>query len=240
MASSFVVERPAGLPDRIADLLMEQITSGALAEGQILPTETELAKSFGVSRNVMREAIARLRFEGILDSRQGRGAMVLPLSERLTFRIGSGLGSSDSLADLFELRGLLEIEIAGLAAQRRGPDDLSELEAALTCLSESDFFDEAKLEADARFHRALAAATGNDYLKGISTYISFRLKGTTRDTAAIYTSDDLVAQTIREHRLIFERVSAGEAEGARAAMRAHIRHAAERLGVRLKAGVLVG
>lgn len=239
LSTKFVVERPTGLPDRIADKLMEQIASGALAEGQVLPTETELARSFGVSRNVVREAIARLRYEGILDSRQGRGAVVCPQNERLTFRIdGSGLGDSENLGDLFELRGVLEIEIAGIAAMRRTDADLAELHSALSDLAETPFFDEAKLEADARFHRALASATGNTYLMGLSTYISFRLKGTTRDTAAVYTSDDLAKRTLDEHRSILGHVEAQDRSGARDAMRQHIRSAAERLGVTLRDGGL--
>lgn len=239
MSSKFVVERPTGLPDRIADSLREQIASGVLVEGQVLPTEAELAKSFGVSRNVVREGIARLRYEGILDSRPGRGAMVCPENERLTFRIdGSGLEDSENLSDLFELRGMLEIEIAGIAALRRSAADLDELHTSLSELAKTPFFDEAKLEADARFHRALASATGNTYLIGISTYISFRLKGTTRDTAAIYTSDDLAMRTLDEHRSILSQIESQNRSGARDAMRHHIRQAAERLSVTLREGAM--
>ncbi|KUF11843.1 hypothetical protein AVJ23_04475 [Pseudoponticoccus marisrubri] len=229
------MDRPAGLPDRIADRLLAQIESGEIAEGEVLPTESALAQSFGVSRNVVREAIARLRYDGILDSRQGRGATVLPRDARLTFRIDdSGLADEAALADLFELRGVLEIEIAGIAALRHGEGDLAELRGVLADLDAGPAFDEASLEADARFHRALAAATDNAYLKGISTYIAFRLKGTSRDTAAIYRSDDLVRRTIAEHRHILDRVAVRDPDGARDAMRQHIRQAADRLGVALR------
>lgn len=235
MTAKPALERPAALPDRIADLLMEQIHSGVLAEGQRLPTETALAKSLGVSRNVVREAIARLRHEGIIDSRQGRGAMVLPKSERLTFRIDDGgLSDSSSLAELFELRAVLEIEIAGFAALRRTSADLDKLRQSMAALARTPSFDETKVEADASFHLALAAATGNSYLRGISTYISFRLKATTRDTAASYASDDLMQKTIDEHRAILCHVESRDSAGARLAMRQHIHSAAERLGVVLR------
>jgi GntR family transcriptional repressor for pyruvate dehydrogenase complex len=229
------VRRASLLPDRIAADILSKINDGELGPGDSLPTEHSLAETFGVSRNVVREAIARLRSDGVIVSRQGRGAVVMPLSERETFRVDiSALDKSGNLADLFELRGLLEIEAAGLAAERRSETDLTEMRAALAAMDGHRNFDEKRLEADAAFHRALGIATGNSYLSVIIGYISSRLKDTTRATAEIYAKRDLVTVTINEHREVLKAVHAGDVPAARTAMAQHIRSAAERLEVPMK------
>lgn len=235
MAEFRQVRRASLLPDRIASEIMAKITDGELKPGDALPTEHSLAQTFGVSRNVVREAIARLRSDGIIDSRQGRGAVVKPVSERETFRVDiRALGKSDNLADLFELRGLLEIEAAGLAAERRSNTDLAALHAAVAEMDGQKNFDEKRLEADATFHRVLGAASGNTYLSAIIDYISSRLKETTKATMEVYTCDDLLDVTINEHRKILSAVEAGDKAGARTAMAAHIHGAARRLKVPAK------
>ncbi len=234
MARFRQIDRGGPLPDLIAAQIMAQLRSGELREGDALPTETALAGMLGVSRNVVREAIARLRSDGVIDTRQGRGAVIRPLSERATFRIDTAaLGSIENLADLFELRGLLEIDAAGIAARRRSDTDLAAMEAAIDAMAGASEFDELQLEADARFHRSLGQATRNGYLSTIIDYLSSRLKETTRATGRVYTRDDLIDVTIGEHRRVFDAVKSGDAEAARAAMAGHIRGAAARLGVPL-------
>ena len=234
MAQFEEIGRQGYLPDRIASHILQQVDAGDLKPGDALPTETALAEAFGVSRNVLREAIARLRSDGVIETKQGRGAVVRSPSERTTFRIDAGrLDQKENLGDLFELRGLLEMDAAGLAAQRRNQDDLDELVEALEIMRGAKDFDEQRLEADARFHRCLGQATRNDYLATIIDYLSSRLKDTTRATGAVYAKSDLMDVTVGEHQAILEAVRAQNAEAARAAMATHIRGAAERLGVTL-------
>lgn len=237
MADFREVRRATLLPDRIAADIMAKISDGELRPGDSLPTEHALAGTFGVSRNVVREAIARLRSDGVIESRQGRGAVVKPVSERETFRVDiRALGKDGNFADLFELRGILEIEAAGLAALRRTPADLDEMAAAIGELQGRTTFDERRLEADACFHRAVGKASGNSYLFGIICYISARLKETARATSDVYAKDDLIELTMGEHRKVYEAVKAGDHAGARAAMAGHIKAAASRLNVPLKSG----
>lgn len=229
------VQRASLLPDQIAADIMAKITDGELVPGDSLPTEHSLADTFGVSRNVVREAIARLRSDGVIESRQGRGAVVKPVSERETFRVDiRALGKSDNLADLFELRGILEIEAAGLAAERRSAEDLQDMRNALAEMEGQEQFDEERLEADAAFHRALGNATGNTYLSGIIGYISSRLKDTTRATSSLHARKDLVGITIAEHLKVLNAVEASDKSAARDAMAAHVRGAASRLKVKSK------
>ncbi|EAV44743.1 FadR/GntR family transcriptional regulator [Roseibium aggregatum] len=240
MVESREVRRSSLLPDRIAADIMAKIQDGELMPGDPLPTEHALAGTFGVSRNVVREAIARLRSDGVIESRQGRGAVVKPVSERETFRVDiRSLEKSGNLADLFELRGLLEIEAAGLAALRRSAEDLSEMRAAVAVLEGHKQFDEQRLEADAVFHRAIGKAAGNSYLFAIICYISSRLKETTRVTSDIYTKDDLVEITLDEHRRVLAAIEAGDRTAARDAMATHVQGAASRLNVEVKLGTKV-
>lgn len=229
------VRREALLPDQIAADILAKIADGHFRPGDLLPTEHCLADAFGVSRNVVREAIARLRSDGAIESRQGRGATVKPLTERETFRIDmQALDKPGNLADLFELRGVLEIAAAGLAAERRSGKDLDAMYAAIAAMNGKCRFDEKRLEADAAFHRALGMATRNTYLGIIMCYLASRLKETARATAGLYKEGDLLELTINEHREILDAIEERDKPAARAAMAAHIQAAAERLKVPVK------
>lgn len=220
------------LPDRIARHILQQVEEGTLKPGDVLPTEAALAADFGVSRNVLREAIARLRSDGVIETKQGRGAIITPLSARKTFRIDlEQLDQKGRVADLFELRGLLEIDAAGLAAQRRTQAHLLELEAAVDALRGATDFDETRLEADAQFHRVMGQATGNVYLTSIIDYLSSRLKDTVRATGEIYKEANLLAVTVAEHEAVLAAVRMQDSQAARDRMAAHIAGAAQRLGL---------
>lgn len=224
------VEREVKLPVRVAKLISSEIIDGRLRPGDQLPTEQELANMFGVSRNVVREAIARLRTEGVLRSRQGAGVFVTEAQARAAFRIErEELQDVSQFRHLFELRCLLEIEAAGLAASRRGKSDVKSIEVAMKQLSD----DANSIDADLNFHRAIARACGNSY---IATFISF-ISEHVRETIAMGRSTldpDINAQIqVKEHSAIHEAILKGEAAQARAAMRKHLANAAKRLGVDL-------
>lgn len=235
MAKFKQINRSGYLPDLIASDILSRTASGDLAPGDRLPPEQELAENFGVSRNVVREAIARLRSDGVVETKPGRGAIILPPDARSTFRVDMSLLSQDDrLESLFELRALLEIDAAGIAAMRRSDADLKSMKTALSEMVGQQDFDEKRLEADAQFHRALGSATQNDYLASIIDYISSRLKETIRATDQIYKKDDLLEVTVTEHQAILDAIAEQNCDAARAAMAAHIQGAAVRLSVELK------
>ena len=197
------IKRKAHLPDQIATEIMSMLDRQDLVPGDVLPTEMTLAENFGVSRNVVREAIARLKADGVIETKQGRGAIIKPLSQRASFRIDmSALLNGDNLSALFELRSILEVEAAGIAAMRRSQEDLEAMVATIEEMDGAREFDERRLEADAAFHRRVGGATRNTYLGTIIDYLSSRLKETTRATDKVYRQDDLIAITISEHRRI--------------------------------------
>src|SRR6202000_1161481 len=114
------VNRGPHLSTLVASSISREIAQGRLKPGDQLPTEQQLAQTFGVSRNVVREAIARLRSEGRIWAQQGRGAFVVddPNPTVLTLDF-EALQQANAFQSLFELRGILEVEAAGLAAIRR-------------------------------------------------------------------------------------------------------------------------
>ena len=234
MVSFKQIKRGGYLPDLIASEIMAQVTSGDLAPGDKLPTETALAESFGVSRNVVREAIARLRSDGVVDTKPGRGACILPPNRRASFRVDANfLNEARRLESLFELRGLLEVDAAGLAAERRSDKDLADLQAAMNEMDGQGAFDDQRVAADGLFHRALARATQNEYLAAIIDYLAVRIIETTQATSEVYTSDDLLEITINEHGEILAAVRDQKPILAREAMARHIQRAADRLEVNL-------
>ena len=116
---------PRNLKDELIDRLTAEIKSGALKPNEKLPTEQEMIVAFGVSRTVVREALAALRAEGLILTRQGAGAFVSGDTRRRPFRVSSeGPQNISDVISITELRLGIEIEAAGFAAKRRTNEDL--------------------------------------------------------------------------------------------------------------------
>ena len=125
--------RPArNLTEEVVARIAEEIRKGRLAPGARLPTEQELMKAMGVSRTVVREAVAALRAEGLVTTRQGSGAFVAADASRVPFRIDpEGLSSIGDVLEVMELRLAVEVEAAALAAERITPERLVPIGRAL-------------------------------------------------------------------------------------------------------------
>src|SRR6201995_2906101 len=113
------LEAPRSLSSEVIDRLAEQIISGKLPVGAKLPSEQEMMKGMGVSRTVVREAVAALRARGLVVTRQGAGAFVDRAAGQQPYAIDpEGLGSLDSVLDILELRMAVESEAAAIASER--------------------------------------------------------------------------------------------------------------------------
>ncbi len=171
------LDRTPHLPWRIADALHREIGEGRLKPGDRLPGEQVLADSFGVSRNVVREAIARLRSDRVVQSRQGIGAFVIRNAASPVLRIEPEvMADTASFRNVFELRAMLEVRAAGLAAKRGTPVGKQAITAALDRMRGPEKWADAGVDADLEFHRAVALAT--------ATTISPRLWGLCPSTCA--------------------------------------------------------
>lgn len=220
------------LPARVASLISREIVEGRLRPGDRLPTEQALARSFGVSRNVVREAIAGLRSDGVVRSRPGVGAFVAESDAPSTLRIDrEALQDRASFRSLFELRAILEIDAAGLAAERRDEQALAAIATALERMRAAADGGPASIEADLAFHRAVASATGNTYIATFVGFLSEQVRESIATARANADAAEHLRVTVAEHEAIHEAIARRRSSAARDAMRRHITSAAARLGL---------
>src|SRR6516164_9106738 len=157
----------------VAERLTDKIVSGALRPGAQLPTEAELCKEYDVSRTVVREAVARLRSEGIIVPQQGRGMFVSDAPARRNFSIPEeALKTIPETIALLELRLSVEVEAAGLCAERRMDDEAQAIRVLME-QTDSRHDDPAAVQIhyDYDFHLAIAKATRNDLIYGFLSYL---------------------------------------------------------------------
>jgi GntR family transcriptional repressor for pyruvate dehydrogenase complex len=217
------LEREASLVERVTAQLEGLIFDGRLLVGESMPPERELARIFGVSRTVVREATARLAAQGLLELRPGGGMAITSPSPAAVGRSMTLMMRGESLqvdySKVLEVRRLLEVEIAGLAAQRRTPADLNRFAALLAEAAESQQDGERFPALDVDFHMALAQATKNVLFVALMETMSDILVGFRQIG---YQVPGMPARSLYHHRAIYEQVAAGSAEGARNAMRCHL------------------
>ncbi|TXG95084.1 MAG: FadR family transcriptional regulator [Zoogloea sp.] len=224
--------RPHRLSEEVGAVLDSRIRSGAFAPGERLPTEARLSEEFDVSRTVVREAIARLKAEGLVESRQGAGAFVARRLGAGIFRMGPGLAEADGALDIFELRLIVEVAAAERAALRRTPEQLEAMGSALARMDMALDRGEDGATADDDFHCAIAAASGNPLIGRFVAFVSQEFSASRAPTwSAEGVSRGLAGAAQDEHRAVFDAIAAGEAEAARQAAQRHLLSAAGRLGV---------
>jgi GntR family transcriptional repressor for pyruvate dehydrogenase complex len=202
---------------RIEQLIVEH----RLSEGEVLPSERELAAMLGVSRNILREALSVLGQKGLVETVPGRrtrvarpGLRQLHSTVDLMVRVGDV-----SLTELSEVRSIVEPEIAARAAERAGPEQVEELAAIVSRLEASQGDPAGHVEADLAFHRAVARIAGNALLVVLLEAVGEPLM----HSMALGTS---IPRAIDEgdihHRAVCEAIARRDPAGAAAAMRRHM------------------
>ncbi|MBS0532987.1 MAG: FadR family transcriptional regulator [Proteobacteria bacterium] len=218
--------RSAGIYQRI----FETIVAGEFAVNSRLPSETELATRFGASRPVVREALARLRDDGIIVSRQGSGSYVKRRPDVAVLRFTPG-GSIDDVQRCFEFRQVVEGGAAALAAERREDADIADIRAAFDALSVAIRKNELGVEPDERFHLAIAKATHNPYYVSMQTSLQPHIRygmNLTRNLSRLRKAERVLAVQ-DEHRVILDAIVAGDPDAACRAMQDHIANARRRM-----------
>lgn len=224
---------PDGARARYADhvyaALSQAIVAGHWAGGMRLPSESALAEHFRLSRPVVRQALERLRADGLIASVRGSGSYVQPANGAASSQ-HSGVDVAHILHGV-ELRLLLEPETAALAALRRSNEDLLQLAACVDAFAQATQAGEPTHAHDYGFHEALARATANPRLVAAMRALEFdvahavkvwRHLGRMRPSMRLQDAVD-------EHRAVLECVRERDAEGARRAMRSHIEKARVRM-----------
>jgi GntR family transcriptional repressor for pyruvate dehydrogenase complex len=211
--------------------LAEQIKSGRLAPGERLPTEQELTRAARVSRTVVREAVAALRAEGLVITRQGVGAFV-SAAPHAPFRIDpERMESLDDILNVMELRLGVEIESAGLAAERATKPQVRAIGAALEALDGAAEGGKTAVDEDLEFHRAIATATGNPEFARFLQFIGRHLiprRSVSGLTETMGGPRAYLALIQEEHRRIADAIRDGDPKAAREAMRRHLTRSIER------------
>ena len=215
------VTREPRLSDKVAEMMRQTILSRQLAPGTPLPSERELGEQFGVSRTVIREAVRALAAKGIVEVRSGSGLRVASVDEATALESLSWFirGGQLEYPKVHEVRSTIEVEMAGLAAERRTDDE--ELRGMREAHTRFEAFigdvDKAAA-ADVEFHALIARATQNDLFSVLLGSIGDALIEIRHETLAGGSGQE----TIDAHVLILDRIAARDGEGARAAMRAHL------------------
>lgn len=219
------------MAQRVVAGLKDKIFTGDLPAGHKLPSESELIEEFGVSRTVVREAVTRLRAEGLVETFQGRGSFVLAVPEPTSFTVESAaIRTHHDVLDMVDFRLGVECEAAALAAARLDDRGIEVVRTAL-----ADFVaaaPEDAVEADFRFHRAIAQVSGNrfylDLLDSLGPMMIMLARTRLGDTHSI--TDAAHAERVRrEHDEVAAAVIAREPDLARAAMRLHLGNTRRRL-----------
>jgi DNA-binding FadR family transcriptional regulator len=213
----------------VVDRIGADIINGKLRPGARLPTEQEMMAALGVSRTVVREAVAALRAEGLVTTRQGVGAFVAEGAPLRPFRIETnGLRSISEVLHVMELRTGIEIEAAGLAAERARPAHVEAIAAALTAIDRSIEQGELAVAEDFAFHRGIAEATGNPQFPRFLEFLGSIIIPRQSVRVASPNPRAYLEMIQKEHRDIFAAIRAKDCAGAQEAMRRHLLHSRER------------
>ena len=207
--------------EKIVNEIKELINQGTLKWGDQLPTERELSETFKVSRTCVREAFRVLESQGFLESRPGNGTyvsnnaidtLVQPLASFI-------LKEKDYQIELFEMRQLLESQLAYLAAERATPENMAKMEKILNRQEKQIANGETGLDSDSDFHHALAEAANNRILFHIiNTNIDFFAES--RESCLL--GEERAKKSLPHHKKIFSAIKKGDGELAAEAMREHI------------------
>lgn len=224
MAQSGNNSGPVRRSDAVYDGLFEAIQQGTFAKGSRLPTETALAQEFGVSRPTVREALARLREDGLVFSRQGSGAFVE--NDPSPIAHIAPLASIDDLRRCFEYRIGLESEAARLAAVNRSDEEITQLRGLYHAMGASNAEGENGAALDFAFHLAIAKASGNRFIvAGLEQVRRHIAQGMSINRTLSLESTDRLALAQAEHKQIIDCLEQKNSSKAADAMAAHLRNA---------------
>ena len=212
------------LYESIVQQLDVLIRQGELEHGARLPSERAMAEQFKVSRSSVREAIRSLELQGLVVTKRGSGTFINTqdlesVVALLASTLSSGPGAMDTLDDIFEMRHVLEPEIAAMAALRASPEEIARLSEILEEQERQIARGETGVDADTAFHFALATATHNAALVKVVSAVEDILSRSRNQTLQTPGRPSL---SLASHRRILESIKAGDSEEARRAMDHHL------------------
>ena len=218
-----VTRKPkTNLVDLVIQRVEAWIRKGEFHSGDRLPSTQSMVEEFGVSRSVVREALAKLEALGVVEIRHGKGAYVSRLAVDVLLGQIIRLDETDGsrlLPFVWEARKIIEIEVARMAARRRSPEDVEHLQKALQEMERQVEAGDLGVEADEAFHLIMTQASQNPVLVKMVLGISEILRDSRR---ASLTPIERRKTSIQEHWNILRAIKEQDEDGARTAMQTHI------------------
>jgi len=227
MTETLTVRR--SLSDAVFDRILRAIKSGAYGVDERLPTEHAMAAEFQVSRPVVRDALQRLRDQGLIYSRRGAGSFV----REQGLREPLGFGQMENLSDLqhcYDFRLTIEPDAAAMAALRRSPEALQKIKSALNLLRDATNRQAHRADADFMFHLSIAQASGNPYfataMQALEDHIAvgMRFHG-----ISLRSTSDGLQHVFTEHTAVYESIADSDANAALKLMKTHLNGSRDRL-----------
>lgn len=213
--------RRVKLRDQVTERIAEMILSETYTEGDRLPPERKLVEDLGVSRTVVREALNSLESRGLVRIEHGRGAVVAnrgfpAVRDTIELYLHS---RPETMLELLEVRRALEIEVAGLAAQRATPEDIEAMRGANEVMREKIDAPEGYVDADTVFHMLIAKSTKNQIFLLMNEPITDLLLESRKITGSL---PENARRAVKGHETILDRIEARDVAGARLAMTEHL------------------
>jgi len=221
-----MTQRRPTLVDGVFDSLLENILSGSIEPGGMLPPEADIANDSNVSRLTVREAIKMLSAQNIVYVKRGHGTVVNPPAswtglESIMRAASRGVASGQVALRLLEVRRMVETGAAELAATRHREQDLDAMRILLDRMESANAAGdvEALADADLAFHDQVLRASGNPFVPALLGQLTSLLHTARRETSRF---PDVQRHAIEHHRLVLAAIESGNPAAARAAMDAHI------------------
>lgn len=215
------------LPEQTAARLRDKIAQEKLVPGDKLPTEPSLIAELGVSRTVLREAIATLKAEGLVESKQGAGVFVSSPKTETVASIPVGEMTLTVMIETLEMRIALEVESISLAIARSSLAQEAEIYRCFDLLENKLKIHKSAEQEDFDFHLAIAKASNNQHFVDVLSVLAKRTIPRTRlhDEAKLVPQAGLESELIAEHKAIIDAYAARDTAQAQNAMRAHLSNA---------------
>jgi len=218
------------LADQAYSGIIELIATRQMSVGDRLPSEVQLAAMFGMSRTIVREALVRLASDGITEARRGAGSFVKnrPSDRLIAYAPKTGVSA---MLGTYEVRFVLEAEAARLAAIRRSPQDLLNIEDALAKLRAALLSHEPAHVEDMNLHREIVLATANDAFLAAFRALDDEVDRVMRAGVDISRSrpPEVIGAMMREHDAIVDAIRAQDGDAAALTMRWHLSEGRKRL-----------
>lgn len=222
------------LSDQVADFIISEIEKGTFKPGELLPSEAELSNQFEVSRTVIREALGRLKYNGILESTQGSRSKVAEEGSTRVFLMNHLEASNlEEIGYLYEFRAILESEAAALAAKRRTKKDLQKLERLIEALNKAKAEGQDGTIENVEFHKAVTNSSKNHFLSGFMNFFGNKIRDMVQADRNHSKVVGLPSEVQDEHINIFEAIVHKDPDKAREAVLNHLKNAAKRRGANI-------